>query len=113
MIYFTLQGIKRMTVGERRLEHRPGTFLLASIDVPVVCAVSDCSQDRPYLGLAFTLDQAAMIGMPAALAVYANQLHQSAKAHKAAIDAAVSMIPASGLAKDALTTAAALVKSRI
>jgi hypothetical protein len=32
---------------------------------------------------------------------------------KAAIDAAVSMIPASGLAKDALTTAAALVKSRI
>lgn len=35
-----------------------------------------------------TLDQAAMIGMPAALAVYANQLHQSAKAHKAAIDAA-------------------------
>jgi len=35
-----------------------------------------------------TLDQAAMIGMPAALAVYANQLHQSAKNHKAAIDAA-------------------------
>ena len=32
---------------------------------------------------------------------------------KAAIDAAVSMIPASGLAKDALTTAAALVKSKI
>jgi hypothetical protein len=32
---------------------------------------------------------------------------------KAAIDAAVSMIPASGLAKDALTTAAALVKSRL
>lgn len=32
---------------------------------------------------------------------------------KAAIDAAVSMIPASGLAKDALTTAAALVKSRM
>jgi hypothetical protein len=31
---------------------------------------------------------------------------------KAAIDAAVSMIPASGLAKDALTTAAALVKSK-
>lgn len=32
---------------------------------------------------------------------------------KAAIDAAVSMIPASGLAKDALTTAAALVKSKM
>lgn len=32
---------------------------------------------------------------------------------KGAIDAAVSMIPASGLAKDALTTAAALVKSKL
>lgn len=35
-----------------------------------------------------TLDQAAMLGMPAALAVYANDLHTTAKAHKAAIDAA-------------------------
>lgn len=35
-----------------------------------------------------TLDQAAMIGMPAALAVYANDLHTTAKAHKVAIDAA-------------------------
>lgn len=35
-----------------------------------------------------TLDQAAMIGMPAALAVYANNLHTVAKTKKAAIDAA-------------------------
>src|SRR4051812_34991837 len=39
MLYFTLQGIKRMTVGERQLDHRPGTFLLVSIDVPVLCTV--------------------------------------------------------------------------
>lgn len=35
-----------------------------------------------------TLDYAGMLGMPAALAVYANQLHQAAKTHKEAIDAA-------------------------
>lgn len=35
-----------------------------------------------------TLDQAAMVGMPAALAVYANNLHTVAKTKKAAIDAA-------------------------
>ncbi len=63
MLYFTLQGIKRMTVGERQLDHRPGTFLLASIDVPVVCAVIDCSPERPYLGLAVTLDPATVTAL--------------------------------------------------
>lgn len=63
MLYFTLQGIKRLTAGERELDHRPGTFLLASIDVPVVCAVRDCSKDRPYLGLAVKLDPAMVAAL--------------------------------------------------
>lgn len=63
MLYFTLQGKKRMSVGERQLDHRPGTFLLASIDVPVVCAVIDCSSERPYLGLAIELDPAAVAAL--------------------------------------------------
>jgi AraC-like DNA-binding protein len=63
MLYFTLQGIKRMTVGERQLDHRPGTFLLASVDVPVVCAVIDCSPERPYLGLAVKLEPAAVAAL--------------------------------------------------
>lgn len=63
MLYFPLQGIKRMTVGERQLDHRPGTFLLASIDVPVVCAVVDCSPERPYLGLAVEFEPAAVAAL--------------------------------------------------
>lgn len=63
MLYFTLQGIKQMTVGERKLDHRPGTFLLASVDVPVVCAVVDCDRERPYLGLAVKLDPAAVAAL--------------------------------------------------
>jgi AraC-like DNA-binding protein len=63
MVYFTLQGTKQMTVGERQLDHLPGTFLLASIDVPVACAVVDCSPVRPYLGLAVKLDAAAVAAL--------------------------------------------------
>ena len=63
MLYFTLQGIKRMSVGERQLDHRPGTFLLASIDVPVVCTVIDCSSEQPYLGLALELEPAAVAAL--------------------------------------------------
>jgi AraC-like DNA-binding protein len=63
MLYFTLQGIKRMTVGERQLDHRPGTFLLASIDVPVLCTVIDCSAEKPYLGLAVRLDRGAVAAL--------------------------------------------------
>lgn len=63
MLYFTLQGTKLMTVGDRRFEHSPGTFLLASVDVPVVCAVTDCSVERPYFGLAVTLDPAAIAAL--------------------------------------------------
>jgi AraC-like DNA-binding protein len=63
MLYFTVQGIKHLTVGDRQLDQRPGTFLLASIDVPVVCAVIDCSAERPYLGLAVQLDPAAVAAL--------------------------------------------------
>jgi len=63
MLYFALQGTKRLSVGERQLDHRPGTFLLASIDVPVVCTVMDCTPQRPYLGLAVTLDPAAVAAL--------------------------------------------------
>lgn len=63
MLYFTLQGIKRMNVGERQLDHRPGTLLLASVDVPVVCAVTDCSPEQPYLGLAIELEPVTVAGL--------------------------------------------------
>jgi len=63
MLYFTLQGTKRMTLGERQLDHRPSTFLLASVDVPVVCAVTDGTPERPYLGLGVRLDPAAVASL--------------------------------------------------
>lgn len=67
MLYFTLQGIKRMVVGDRQLDHCPGTFLLASIDVPVVCTVIDGSPERPYLGMALQLERSAVVALLADL----------------------------------------------
>lgn len=63
MLYFTLQGVKRMTLGERELDHSPGTYLLASVDVPVLCTVVECSPERPYLGLAVRLDRSAVAAL--------------------------------------------------
>ena len=79
MLYFTLQGIKRMTVGDRQLDHRPGTFLVASIDVPVVCAVVDCSKERPYLGLAIELDPATVGALLLDLPSGPERVHDLAK----------------------------------
>ena len=79
MLYFTLQGAKRMSVGERQLEHRPGTFLLATVDVPVVCAVTDCSPTLPYLGLAFALDAAEVASLLLELPPAAERADEAAQ----------------------------------
>jgi AraC-like DNA-binding protein len=111
MLYFTLQGIKRMTVGERQLDHRPGTFLLASIDVPVVCAVIDCSPERPYLGLAVKLEPAAVA------AVLLDLPSKPERALDAAADAAqdelqlMTISPSTIAMKDALLRLVRLVEA--
>ena len=58
LLYFALQGTKRLDAGGRWFEHGPGTFLLSSVDVPVVCAVVEASPARPYAGVAIALDAA-------------------------------------------------------
>jgi AraC-like DNA-binding protein len=63
MLYVSLQGTKRMTCGDRVLDHRAGTFLLASVDVPVVCQVVEGSAARPYLGVALSLDPVAVASL--------------------------------------------------
>jgi AraC-like DNA-binding protein len=60
MLYFPLQGTKLTAVGERRLAQRPGTFMVASDDVPVLCGITDCSAEQPYLGVTLTLDRGTL-----------------------------------------------------
>jgi AraC-like DNA-binding protein len=98
MLYFTLQGIKRMTVGERQVDHRPGTFLLASIDVPVVCAVIDCTPQRPYLGLAIELDPATVGALLLDLPTSAKRIVDANQEHLEPM----TVIPTTSAMEDAL-----------
>lgn len=107
MLYFTLQGIKRMVVGERQLDHRPGTFLVASIDVPVVCAVTDCSRAQPYLGLAVKLDPSAVAAL--LLDLPSKQVHPSDRDRDSLAPMTVS--PSTRAMEDALLRFVRLVEA--
>ncbi|MEV0826977.1 AraC family transcriptional regulator [Nonomuraea rubra] len=54
------QGAKRLAAGDRVLEYRPGDYLVASIDLPVTGHFFDVEPGRPALGLALTLEPAAV-----------------------------------------------------
>ena len=56
MIYFPVQGTKRLISGERALQYGAGSFVLTSLDVPVVGKVIEASADHPYLAVALKLD---------------------------------------------------------
>jgi AraC-like DNA-binding protein len=49
------QGAKRLAVGDRVYEYRPGTYFVASVDLPVTGHFFDIGPDRPALGLALVL----------------------------------------------------------
>jgi AraC-like DNA-binding protein len=65
MLYFTLQGTKRLLSGERSLEFGEGSFVLASLDVPVIWSVIGATRERPYLAASLKLD-AVVLDLPAA-----------------------------------------------
>ncbi|GAA1642112.1 AraC family transcriptional regulator [Nonomuraea maheshkhaliensis] len=50
------QGAKQLTVGDRVLEYRPGSYLVASVDLPVSGSFVDVSPECPALGLALVLE---------------------------------------------------------
>jgi len=50
------QGAKRVELADEVYEYRAGQALLTSLDLPVISRISQASPERPYLGLALTLD---------------------------------------------------------
>ncbi|GAA4585602.1 AraC family transcriptional regulator [Planotetraspora phitsanulokensis] len=50
------QGAKRLMVGDRVHEYRPGTYLVASVDLPVTGHFVDVSPQHPALGMALVLE---------------------------------------------------------
>ncbi|MEU6343155.1 AraC family transcriptional regulator [Streptomyces sp. NPDC046977] len=54
------QGAKRLALGERLYEYRPGTYFVASVDLPVTGHFTEIGPDRPALGLALVLEPSAI-----------------------------------------------------
>ncbi|MEU6724037.1 AraC family transcriptional regulator [Nonomuraea wenchangensis] len=54
------QGVKRLAVGDRVHEYRPGSYLVASVDLPVTGHFVGISPERPALGLALVLEPSAV-----------------------------------------------------
>lgn len=50
------QGAKRVELGDDVYEYCAGQSLLTSLDLPVISRISQASVERPYLGMALTLD---------------------------------------------------------
>ncbi|MFK0152870.1 AraC family transcriptional regulator N-terminal domain-containing protein [Streptomyces sp. NPDC090499] len=53
-------GLKRATIGTRRVVFAPGTATLACLELPVTDAVIEPSETDPFLGLRLTLDPAVL-----------------------------------------------------
>jgi AraC-like DNA-binding protein len=66
------RGGKRLAVGDRVHEYRPGRSLVASVDLPAVGSYFDATPDKPALGFAMTLRPALVAELllqPAATAL--------------------------------------------
>ena len=51
------QGSKEVLLGKDSLVYDRDHYLVTSLDLPVVAQIRDASPERPYMGLAFTLEQ--------------------------------------------------------
>ncbi|MFJ5213917.1 AraC family transcriptional regulator N-terminal domain-containing protein [Streptomyces sp. NPDC088354] len=54
------QGAKRLALGDRLYEYRPGTYFVASVDLPVTGHFTEIGPDHPALGLALVLEPTAI-----------------------------------------------------
>jgi AraC-like DNA-binding protein len=63
MLYFALQGAKRIMTGDRILESGAGDFVLGSLDLPVMGQVLLASPRAPYVAVAVKLEPAVIAAL--------------------------------------------------
>jgi AraC-like DNA-binding protein len=51
-----VQGVKRVTIGDRTLDCRAGEYLVTSVDLPVTGHIAEADPATPYLGFGMPLD---------------------------------------------------------
>jgi AraC-like DNA-binding protein len=72
----TVQGGKRVTLGDEVFDYEPGQSLITTVDLPVVSYVTRASASEPYLGVRLELD-ARTIAQLAAEIDFSNPLKES------------------------------------
>jgi AraC-like DNA-binding protein len=63
MLYFALQGSKRIMTGDRILEFVAGDFVIGTLDLPVMGQVLLASPRTPYVSVAVKLEPAAIAAL--------------------------------------------------
>jgi AraC-like DNA-binding protein len=57
------QGAKRLAIGDRVYDYRPGQYLVASVDLPITGHYTHASADEPALGFGLILRPAAIAAL--------------------------------------------------
>ena len=73
------QGAKRLAIGDRVYDYRPGQYLVASVDLPITGHYTHASEDEPALGFGLILRPAAI----ASLVLDAAAAHASSPPRRA------------------------------
>jgi AraC-like DNA-binding protein len=60
LLAFSLQGSKRIALGDRVHDQTAGTFMVVAVDLPITGHYADASRSEPYLGVALELRPAAI-----------------------------------------------------
>lgn len=60
MFCVILQGAKLVTIGDRTLRYDPASYFVVSVELPASGCICEASVDKPYYGLAITIDRAML-----------------------------------------------------
>ncbi|MBE0376312.1 AraC family transcriptional regulator [Pseudoalteromonas prydzensis] len=82
----TVQGGKRVTLGEDIYDYADGQTLVASVDVPVVSHITSASVQRPFLGLHLSLDS-KVLGQAVANMDFNEQYNGTRQSAMSVVDA--------------------------
>jgi AraC-like DNA-binding protein len=56
-ICIILQGRKRVVLGEEDYYYQTDQFLVSSLDLPIIANIVEATEDNPYLGITYNLNQ--------------------------------------------------------
>lgn len=102
ILAFSFQGTKRIALGDRVYDQRPGTFMTVAVDLPITGHYTVASPTEPYLGFALELRPSSIAELLVGAASGLRDL-------KALPEPGLSMNPASDHVIDAIARLLALV----